>query len=158
MGSDYVPFIDEINSIRDYLNIEYLRFGDKFDFELKTDEVSESADIKIFPGLVQPFVENAIWHGVRALDKRKGKISIRFLTDGNDKIKCTIEDDGIGRKMSMEKNLNWNNHKSKGIGIVEERLDIISKIRRISYNLKINDLYNDRSESGTRVEIDIPCK
>jgi len=158
MGSDYVPFNDELNSIRDYLNIEHLRFGDKFDFELTTHEVSDAAAIEIFPGLVQPFVENAIWHGIRALEKRKGKICIRFLSDGNDKINCIIEDDGIGRKVSMEKNLNRNNHKSKGISIVMERLDIISKLRRISYKLKIYDLYNDRAETGTRVEIDLPCK
>jgi ligand-binding sensor domain-containing protein len=158
MGSDYVPFSEELNSIRDYLNIEHLRFGDKFDFEIRTDEVSEPEDIEIFPGLVQPFVENAIWHGVRGLENRKGIITIKLSAIGKDKIKCSIEDDGIGRKISMGTNFNGNNHKSKGIGIVLERLQIISSIRRVSYGLSITDLYNDRQETGTLVKIDIPCK
>jgi streptogramin lyase len=156
MGNEYVPFENEVNSIKDYLNIEHLRFGDKFDFEIISDETEEP--LEVFPGLIQPFVENAIWHGVRGLENRKGIIRIKFTSSEKDKIKCFIEDDGIGRRISSEKNVNGNNHTSKAIGIVQERLQIIGKLRRNSYNLIITDLYFDRPETGTIVEIDIPCK
>ena len=68
LGNDYIPFRSELDSIKDYLNIEHLRFGDKFDFELSVNKSNENSDFELFPGLVQPFIENAIWHGVRALD------------------------------------------------------------------------------------------
>ncbi|MCX6327452.1 MAG: histidine kinase [Bacteroidia bacterium] len=158
LGNDYVPFENEVTSIRDYLNIEHLRFGDKFDFELRIDDVIEKSNLTVFPGLVQPFIENAIWHGVRALEIRKGFIKVKFSAMEPNRIRCIVEDDGIGRKASLEKRTNQENHKSRGIGIVEERLQLISKLQRISYNLEIMDLYPDKKETGTRVEIDIPLK
>jgi ligand-binding sensor domain-containing protein len=157
LGNDYVPFKDELNSIKDYLNIEHLRFGDKFGFELNTDTMNIS-DFEVFPGLVQPFIENAIWHGVRALENRKGFISVKFYAPGQDRIKCMVTDDGIGRGTSLKRKSYSENHKSKGIGIVLERLQIISKLRGISYNLEITDLCSDLPETGTKVEIDIPVK
>jgi len=158
LDNDYVPLENELNSIKDYLNIEHLRFGDKFDFELNTDKVHDTAGMEVFPGLVQPFIENAIWHGVRALEKRKGLIKIQFSSYAHGKIKCTIEDDGIGRQAAIELRDENTNHKPRGIGIVIERLELISKLRGINFNLEITDLYPDMKETGTRVEIDIPIK
>ncbi len=63
-------------------------------------------EIEVCPGIVQPFIENAIWHGVRALEDRKGFISIRFVPSGHEGLKCIIEDDGIGRTASMKNKLN----------------------------------------------------
>ena len=114
--------------------------------------------MEVFPGLVQPFIENAIWHGVRALEKRKGLIKIQFSSYAHGKIKCTIEDDGIGRQAAIELRDENTNHKPRGIGIVIERLELISKLRGINFNLEITDLYPDMKETGTRVEIDIPIK
>jgi ligand-binding sensor domain-containing protein len=157
LGNDYVPFEDELNSIKDYLNIEHLRFGDKFNYEINTDQIQASY-IEVFPGLVQPFIENAIWHGVRALEKRKGIIKVQFAFSGTDMIRCIIEDNGIGRNASQERRTDNGNHKSRGIGIVIERLQLISKLRGTKFNIEITDLYSDKKETGTRVEIDIPVK
>ncbi len=71
MGSNFIPLENEINSLRDYLRIEHLRFGDKFDYSLNISRISNIAEIEVCPGIVQPFIENAIWHGVRALEERK---------------------------------------------------------------------------------------
>ncbi len=158
LGSNYILFETEIRSLQDYLRIEHLRFGDKFDYEIKTEEIGNYSGMEVMPGLVQPFIENAIWHGVRALEKRKGKIVVRFLSANCDRIKCIIEDDGIGRSASWEKQQSSENHKSRGIGIAVERLQIISKIRRKNFELEISDLYPDRIETGTRVKIDLPVK
>ncbi|MGD0583604.1 MAG: histidine kinase [Bacteroidales bacterium] len=158
MGNDYVPLTGEMSSMKDYLEIEHLRFGDKFDYVLEYPDIDISEMIAVFPGLIQPFVENAIWHGVRALDHRKGLIRITLSLIDDQKIRCTIDDDGIGRKMSEELRKNNENHHSKGIAIVRERLQIISKLRGVNYILEISDLYPGRKQTGTRIEIDIPCK
>jgi len=158
LGSDYIPFDNEINSIKDYLNIEHLRFGDKFDFEIRIDDISDKSNLEVFPGLVQPFIENAIWHGIRALENRKGFILIKFSSPGPNRISCLVEDDGIGREAALRLHSNHENHKSRGINIVIERLQLISKLQGVNYNFEITDLYPGRKETGTRVEIDIPAK
>jgi LytS/YehU family sensor histidine kinase len=158
MGSDFVKFSDEMNSVRDYLEIEHLRFGDKFEYIVDDRGVDEIENIQVFPGLIQPFIENAIWHGVRALTSRKGFIRIKVTRPVKTKLTCIIEDDGIGRTASKAMQKNSNGHKSRGIGIVMERLQIISKIRGVNYNLDITDLYPGKNEPGTRVRIDIPVK
>jgi ligand-binding sensor domain-containing protein len=158
MGNDYVLFSGEMDSIKDYLEIEHLRFGDKFDYEVDYSEIGNPEQIAVFPGLIQPFVENAIWHGVRALENRKGLITIKLKVLNNLKIRCKVDDDGIGRKLSAEMRKNNENHNSKGIAIVKERLQIISKLRGVDYNLDIDDLYPDRKECGTRIIIDIPAR
>ncbi len=102
MNSDFIPLEDEINSLRDYLRIEHLRFSDKFDYNLNISELNNIPEIEVCPGIVQPFIENAIWHGVRALEDRKGMISIRFVPSGAEGLMCIIEDDGVGRKASLK--------------------------------------------------------
>jgi hypothetical protein len=157
MGSSFIPLEDEINSIRDYLRIEYLRFGDKFDYNLDINGIVNIYELDVCPGIVQPFIENAIWHGVRPLEKRKGMINIRFITAKNEGLKCIIEDDGIGRTASMKSRVTNGSHKPKGISIITERLQITGKLRRTNYKLEISDLFDDRDDTGTRVEVDIPA-
>ena len=158
MGSEYIPIENELRSLHDYLNIEHLRFGDNFDYKIETNLDGSSGDPEVFPGLVQPFVENAIWHGIRALNNRKGNLIIRFQPVNQFKIKCQVSDDGIGRKLSREIRGNDTDHKSRGIDIVKERLRIISYLKNTEYTVIINDLYGERTETGTLVEVDIPCK
>lgn len=156
MGNNYIPFMSELSSIEDYLRIEHLRFGDKFDYKINSDQIDNPGDIEVYPGIVQPFIENAIWHGVRALENRKGMIRIVFLPGSEGNIRCIIEDDGIGRKASIANQAGNGNHKSKGIDIVSQRLQITTKIKRTNFKLEITDQYDDRIETGTKVEVDIP--
>ena len=108
--------------------------------------------------MVQPFIENAIWHGVRGLVDRKGNITVQFLPGSSDHCVCTIEDDGIGRKLSLERKNLVPGKKSNGIAIVTERLKIFNQIRNSDFKLAVEDLYPDREETGTRVTIDIPLQ
>ena len=158
MGKDYITFDEELSSIRDYLEIEHLRFGDSFDFEINTNGLEDGETIEVFPGLVQPFIENAIWHGIRAIENRKAHIRVTFMPGDRYRIRCTVEDNGIGRKASMELRKNSTNHDSKGISIVSERLQIISKLRSTEYYVDISDLYPGINETGTVVKIDIPVR
>lgn len=158
LSSDYIPFTHEIDSLRDYLQLEHLRFGDRFDYFIDMDETINSEEWMVFPGLIQPFLENAIWHGVRGLKKRKGTITLRFIANGAHDLTCIIEDDGVGRTHAATQTQPLPGKTSRGIAIVTERLQTISKIRNRSYSLTIADAYPDREETGTRVIIAIPVK
>ncbi|MDP4224473.1 MAG: histidine kinase [Bacteroidota bacterium] len=157
MENDYISLENEIDSLRDYLKIEHLRFGDKFDYEITVDHEIEPEKFKISSGLIQPFVENAIWHGLRGLENRKGLISVKF-TRQDGKIACMVTDDGIGRTRSSMLNPVNREKESRGIGLAKERLKIINKIMHRDYQIIISDLYQDREETGTSVAIDLPVE
>lgn len=112
----------------------------------------------VFPEMVQPFIENAIWHGVRGLESRKGFVKIRIFTEKPGSLNCVVDDDGIGRKMSGAHKSKLPGKTSRGIGIVLERLKIINHLRGTDLKVAIEDLYSDREETGTRARVDIPVK
>jgi LytS/YehU family sensor histidine kinase len=116
-----------------------------------------AGQFRVSPGLVQPFVENAIWHGVRGLDWRKGNVTVTYSIE-NEALTCTVEDDGIGRKKAEAMKSKIDQKVSKGISIVNERLNIINKLQKSNYQIIISDLYPEKEETGTRVIIDIPVK
>jgi ligand-binding sensor domain-containing protein len=158
LSSEYIPFEKELESLQDYLKLEHLRFGDKFDFSIHTNKIVNSTEISVFPGMVQPFIENAIWHGIRGLEDRIGLIHIEFIPVNQVKIQCVIEDDGIGRKLAHLFRNEMPGHKSRGIGIVMERLRIINTMTKNNYQITIEDLYPEKEETGTRVIIDLPTR
>ena len=155
MNEEYVGLNVELGSLEDYLKIEYLRFGDKFDYSLEVDPQVVTESIKVSPGIVQPFVENAIWHGVMGLDGRKGMIRVSLLMS-NGILVCNVEDDGVGRARSEAMKDNTLPKKSKGISLALERLRIINSLQGTNYRIVISDLHPDRVETGTKVEIDMP--
>lgn len=155
MNEEFVRLSVELGSIEDYLKIEYLRFGNKFDYSLEIDNQIIPESIMVSPGIVQPFVENAIWHGVMGLDGRKGTIRVS-LGMNNDNIICTVEDDGVGRRRSEAMKDRSLPNRSKGISLAMERLRIINNLQDTNYRIVISDLHPDRAETGTRVEIDMP--
>jgi len=155
MNEEYVRLSVELGSIEDYLKIEYLRFGNKFDYRLEIDNQLVPESIMVSPGIVQPFIENAIWHGVMGLDERKGTIRVS-LKMNNDKIVCTVEDDGVGRARSEAMKDRSLPNRSKGISLAMERLRIINNLQDTNYRIVISDLNPDRINTGTRVEIDMP--
>jgi ligand-binding sensor domain-containing protein len=127
MNEEFVRLTVELGSLEDYLNIEHLRFGNKFDYSLEVDPRVVPESIMVSPGIVQPFVENAIWHGVMGLDSRKGVIRVSLKMNG-DRLVCIVEDDGVGRTRSeamKDRNLP---KKSKGIYLAMERLRIINSL------------------------------
>lgn len=158
LSQEYIPLAKELESINDYLQLEHLRFGDKFDYEISVDETVSTDEFMVFPGMVQPFIENAIWHGVRGLDGRKGFVRIMFFTEKPGSLSCSVEDDGIGRKLSEAHKSNLPGKTSRGIGIVLERLRIINHLRNTDFKVTIEDLYPEKEETGTRVCVDIPVK
>ncbi len=110
--------------------------------------------------MIQPFAENAIWHGLLHKEGDK-KLSIRFNNNSSeDFLTCVVEDNGVGRASSdaIQKNrISSAVHESKGIGIIRERLDLMMQKTGKPANVEINDLYNKSGDpAGTQVIITIP--
>ena len=146
---------EEIDMLTLYMNLEKMRFNEQFSYIIN---VSEDIDVdydEIPSMLIQPYIENAIWHGLMNKQK-KGDIKIDlFLSEGY--LCCTIEDNGIGRGKAAEIKLRRKiEQKSVGMSITKERLDLINEN---NINVKIIDLKDNKEGAlGTKIEIKIPYK
>jgi ligand-binding sensor domain-containing protein len=152
-----ISIAEELHALNLYLELEIMRFTDKFEYEIIVDEKIDPNYDRIPSMLIQPYVENAIIHGL--LPKQgHGKISIH-LQKQTDCILCTIEDDGIGRERSNEfKKNRVQQHKSMGMSITQERLDILNSSLNQNLNAQIMDLYENGAPAGTKVQIMIPLE
>lgn len=152
-----IPVSEEINALHLYLELEVMRFTDKFEYKIIVDEEIDQNYDRIPSMLIQPYVENAIAHGL--LPKQgHGKILIH-LQKQVDSISCTIQDNGIGRERSKEfKKHRVQQHKSMGMSITQERLDILNSSLNRNLNAQIVDLYEDGVPAGTKVQILIPLE
>jgi len=147
---------DEINALKLYLDLEKLRFKNKFDYSIEIGEGIDPSYDEIPSMLIQPYLENAILHGIN--NKREpGFIKIKIeLKD--ETIICCIEDDGVGRKKSAEMQKNRSKeHKSQGMNITRDRLSIINRVNNSELNVEIEDVSTGEN-TGTRVKIYIPFK
>ena len=145
-----IKLADELEQLQYYINLEQLRFENKFDFVLTTDTDIDIENIEIPSMLIQPYVENAILHGLYNKAGR-GMLNIHVSEEGNNVI-FEIEDDGIGREASAK--IRKNNlplHKSLGTSITEERLKIINN--QIDVSFEITDKYEGGEPTGTKIKI-----
>jgi sensor histidine kinase YesM len=151
-----VPLRDELDALNLYLELEMIRFKDKFDFTIKVDEEIDTIQFKVPTMLIQPYVENSICHGLMPSEGR-GLIKIDIKLE-KEYLACTIEDNGIGREASRDKKVNnKKNHSSLGTQIVSSRLELVNALYGTSLKTIYTDLKNINGEpSGTRVEIQIP--
>ncbi|WP_445386219.1 tetratricopeptide repeat-containing sensor histidine kinase [Robiginitalea sp. IMCC44478] len=151
-------FLDEeLDTATLYMNIENIRFNNEIEYNVSISEEVDPAHIKIPSLLLQPFLENAIWHGLSSkVGDKKIEIHINKLKKGS--IALTIRDNGVGRNASQRlKNERVVKRKSVGIDITEERLANFAKDYQNSYEIAINDLYGaDGAPAGTEVNLQIP--
>ncbi|PHR69949.1 MAG: sensor histidine kinase [Lutibacter sp.] len=146
---DFIPLEKEIELLELYIKLEHSRFTDKFDYELIVDEKLHISEFQIPPMLLQPYVENAVWHGLR-YKKEKGKLEINIRQKDNETIEISITDDGIGRKKSKElKTDNQQKQESKGMNNIKKRIAILNKMYSDKVDVFIDDLHSDNS--GTKV-------
>jgi LytS/YehU family sensor histidine kinase len=151
-----IPIKDELDALELYLELESLRFKEKFEYSITIDEEIDTVLIKIPTMLIQPYVENSINHGL-VNKEEKGFVHIDVkLSD--DRLLCTIEDNGIGRKAAMEiKDQKNANHSSLGTKITESRLNLVNSLYGKSMKVDYTDLENESGKArGTRVRIYIP--
>ncbi|HOZ87334.1 MAG TPA: histidine kinase [Bacteroidia bacterium] len=152
---DYISLTEEIELCEKYLEIESLRFNNVFSYTIAVKNPIDVSAIKIPHFLIQPFIENAIWHGL--LPKKGDKfLSISFELINEKILSCTIEDNGVGRAKAgqvepIEKK------KSLAINFIKQRLLLYSKLEKTEYKVQITDkLSTQGSAEGTRVVLTLP--
>jgi sensor histidine kinase YesM len=139
--------------LRNYVHLEMTRFEEKFNFELDVASGLDMESVEIPSLLVQPYVENAILHGLYN-KKTPGTLTIR-IKEGQQSVVFQIEDNGVGRAEAMRvRRENFPSHKSMGIRLTEERLKLIKRQNTAAF--EVEDLYDNEGPSGTRVTISIP--
>lgn len=153
---DLIPLEEEVETLKQYLELQKLRFNEKFDYELIVDKQLSESDYRLPPMLAQPFIENSIEHAFKGM-KEKGLIKICFeLKENNIRLIC--QDNGMGIKAALEeKKENVKKHQSLATKITHDRIRVISKVYKAKINLNIQDLKEiDSSKNGTQVIIEIP--
>jgi len=152
-----IPLSKELEALNLYLDLEWLRFENKFEYSVNVNKNVDVEGVQIPSMLIQPYVENAIWHGLMHKPS-KGKITINISRYEN-VLFCVIEDNGIGRKRSQEiiKEKNNEFHKSVGLSITKERLEVINQQHNTKLTVQVIDLLDDSGNGiGTRVELNLP--
>jgi ligand-binding sensor domain-containing protein len=150
-----IPLDDELDMLRLYLDMEKLRFKEVFSYTIDAGNDADRENILIPPMLFQPFVENAIWHGLMHKSE-PGRLDILLRIDG-DILTCTITDNGVGRIVAAAaSSKSAQKRKSMGIDITQQRLNLINGSADNGHGVKIEDLYDDHGQpAGTRVTIRI---
>lgn len=148
-----VALEEEIETMRIYLDLEKLRFGENFQYAIDNQTGLPATVLMIPPLFIQPFAENAIWHGLQ-MQKNNPVLRIHYFIKNN-RLHCVIEDNGIGRKRAAE--FRKQGHASTGMKNVEERIAVLNATSRDKISVSITDLSDaDGTPTGTRVEILFP--
>ena len=151
---EYITFSEEMQSLELYIELERLRFSSKFKYKLIVGEGIDPENILISPMIIQPYVENAIWHGLMRLKEREAELTIG-IEKRNGLLTCSIDDNGVGREYAMGQKTK-SGHKSMGLSITNERVEIMNSLYHSHMKITIIDKLNqDGSAAGTRVEISL---
>lgn len=154
---DFISLDTELDMLKLYLDLEALRFKDTFHYEIIVDENLDEEEVMVPSLLVQPFAENAIWHGL--LNKTGSKRLTITFTNTDDCLTCYVQDNGIGREKAAalkSEQVDILGHESKGMDIVKERLGLLEQRTGKKSGIMITDLYDGAEPAGTLVEIKIP--
>lgn len=148
---DFIPLNKEIELLELYVKLEHNRFKDKFDYSIKVDETINLDQFEIPPMLLQPYIENAIWHGLR-YKTEKGNLDVHIHKKNKETLSIIVKDDGIGRKKSQElKTKNQLKQKSKGMSTIKNRIAILNDMYKERISVNVSDVL-DNGE-GTKVEL-----
>jgi ligand-binding sensor domain-containing protein len=155
--NEKVPLSNEINALEIYIQLEALRFKEKIRYDIFVDPDIDQRFVKIPPMLIQPYVENAIWHGLMHR-LEGGNIWIRILQENERSLIVEVEDDGIGRVAAAAiKSKSAIQKKSFGMEITSKRLMVINEMFKTETKISINDVVNTEGVvCGTKVILEIP--
>lgn len=154
-GQDEIPLTTEIEMLDTYLELEKLRFGDDFNYSIKLDEKIDADNLRLPPMIIQPFIENALKHGL--LHKKGLKSLIIDFKLENMVLLCVITDNGVGRKKSEEiKARHGRSHQSFATKATEKRIELLNSYGTSNFSFEIIDNSTDGKSSGTTVVISIP--
>jgi hypothetical protein len=154
--SETITIDKELETLKLYVLLESVRFDNKFKCLYQVDDEVNTSTIMIPPMLLQPFVENAIWHGLMQKEG-EGTIIIEIKKVDEEFLKIFITDDGIGREKAAELKSKSATHKSHGLKVTSQRIDMMNKLNSTGAQVNIFDLKDDQGNAaGTKVELIIP--
>jgi sensor histidine kinase YesM len=154
--SETITIEKEIETLKLYVTLESARFDNKFRCIFSVAENVNTNSIMIPPMLLQPFVENAIWHGLMQKET-EGTITIEIKMEGEESLNISITDDGIGREKAAELKSKSATHKSHGLKVTSQRIEMMNKLNSTGAQVHIFDLKDESGKAtGTRVELMIP--
>jgi ligand-binding sensor domain-containing protein len=156
-GKTTIVLSDEVKYLERYLQMEKMRFGDSFSYEIAIHDDVQIHTTQIPAMLLQPFVENALRHGIRYKQEGFGKVKLSFSMDHGTLI-CSVKDNGVGRQKAAEQKSHQPiEYQSKGVELTSKRITLLNKINEHSISVEIIDLHDDQGlASGTEVIIKIP--
>ena len=152
-----VPLQKEIDLLTYYIELEALRFNNNFTYSIETSDTLNKQSDLMPPMMLQPHIENSILHGL-SIKKTGGKIILRFKKMGTNILQCEIEDNGIGRKAAaVIKQEKFKTHESKGLLIIDKRMELVSKQYEMKASYSTEDLYDSEGNAvGTKVTVTLP--
>ena len=149
---DFIPLQKEIDLLELYTKLEHFRFKDKFEYSIDVDDSINVNEFQIPPMLLQPYIENAVWHGLR-YKTVKGHLNIAIAQKSKTELTITITDDGIGRERSKAlKTENQQKQNSKGMGNIKKRVAILNEMYKDKVDVFIDD-FQDAEDAGTKVVV-----
>ena len=149
-----VTLYDELETCKLYIQLEAMRFGNKINYQFNINESTDLKSIKVPALIIQPFIENAIWHGI--MPKEDGGTVILSVVVDDISVRCIIDDNGIGRERSRQNEFKVGQpaHQSKGVWLTKNRLNLDSILNSRDSQVEIIDKYNEHEKAtGTRVVI-----
>lgn len=150
----WITLEEEIETLNYFINLEKLRLGDNLTYSIEVDDELNQTDIRIPPMLLQPFVENAIWHGIQK-KQAPGHLEVAIFKNDQGQLECHVTDDGIGRRRAQElQQESVLERQSWGMEITKERMDAVKKIQ--GSVLEVSDLKPEDPMPGTKVCIKFP--
>ncbi|MDP5171064.1 MAG: histidine kinase [Bacteroidia bacterium] len=154
----YISIEDEIHHLQLYIELEAIRFDGQFEYRFEVDEAIQGGIYEIPTMILQPFVENAILHGLINRSQGGGLLTVEVLKE-HDILHCTIEDNGVGREKAAEiKRQKERFYQGTALPNVRERLAIIEEETGLPLNLTITDLSDGNKAAGTRVSLSLPLR
>jgi LytS/YehU family sensor histidine kinase len=156
-SKEFISLEEEVSYLTTYLDLEKARMESKFMYKVNVQTLQPASGLEVPPLLLQPYVENALRHGIRYLKKDDGLIVLSF-TEHSDVLECIIEDNGIGRNKAMElKAVNPIEYQSRGMSLTADRIALLNKGREKQIEVFIEDLYDEyKNASGTRIKVLFP--
>lgn len=152
----WIDIAEEAAMLRTYIELEQMRLNNSFDYEILTNLVPDPAQVKIPAMLLQPYVENAINHGLRHLKGEKGKLLISCMQRGTS-IACIIDDNGIGLAAAQKLSSRPAGHTSMGMAITRQRIETINRLYNTNIAVTVTDKQSlSEGAHGTLIEIIIP--
>ncbi|KAB7726898.1 sensor protein lytS [Rudanella paleaurantiibacter] len=152
-NEDTVRLSEDLTGLHLYLELESSRFDENFRYTLEVDPAIDPDDVVIPPLLLQPFVENAIWHGLQHSHRPDKRLWVRVLLDADERILFEIEDNGIGRaEAGLLKSRSSTRRNSLGMSITKQRIDLLNRNYQSKLHVELVDLLAD-GQSGTLVRI-----